>query len=559
MKNWSVCASVFVALTAFASATEPPKLILQITVDQLRGDLPARHYDRFGDGGFRYLIDKGIWYTNARHAHANNETIVGHATLATGAHPSQHGMVGNVWFDRERGGLRYNIEDARYPIIGSKELVDKDTEIDPTQAVSRSDGRSPAAILTSTFSDELALFYGGKSKIFGVSVKDRGAVSMAGHAGKAFWFSKPTGEFITSTFYYDAYPAWVNKWNKKRMADSWHQKSWTLSGDSSAYLFGDSDDRPYETDLAGFGRTFPHSFGDKTGKYYTTLLTVSPAGDELTSDFAKTIIENESLGADEIPDYLSVSFSSTDYVGHMFGPSSLEQEENLIRLDRTLADLFSFVDKKVGLKNTLIVLSGDHGAPEAPGYLNELGIEAKYVDVESFDKKPAIDALKKEFGIGEELIQRYFPPYVYLNQDIIAKRNLDLNQVQNAVAAELEKFDGVSLAVPSHRLSTGNVPNTPLFTAVSNNFNRRRSGDIYVVLEPHSFINDLEGLTVTSTHGSPWSYDAHVPIIFAGAQVDAQRIARPAFTIDVAPTLTAYIGTKPPSGSEGEPLMEVFD
>ncbi len=551
-------AATLLSFHAVAQPMEPPRLILQVTVDQLRGDLPARYYDRFGDGGFRYLMDEGTWYANAHHAHANNETIVGHTTLATGAHPARHGMVANVWFDRESGALTYNIEDSRYPIIGGKVLVDKDTEIDPTQAVSRSDGRSPAAIITSTFSDELAMHYGGQSKIFGVSVKDRGAVSMAGHAGKAFWFSKPTGEFITSTFYYDAYPDWVTAWNEKRMVDTWHETSWELMSASATYLFGDRDDRPYETDLAGFGRTFPHPYGGKAGKYYTTLLTISPAGDELTLDFAKTVIESERLGADDVPDYLAVSFSSTDYVGHMFGPSSLESEENILRLDRTLADLFAFVDKKVGLKNTLIVLSADHGGPEAPGYLNELGIEAKYVDVDAWDKVPAIEALKNRFGIGEELIETFFQPYLYLNRKVIAERGLDPAEVENAVAAELEKFDGVALAISSKRLLRGEVPDTPIIEAVMNNFNPLRSGDIYVVFEPHCFINDFDGLTVTSTHGSPWTYDTFVPVFFAGAKVPAQRIVRSTQTIDVAPTLSAYVGAKPPSGSVGAPLAEVI-
>ena len=444
-------------------------------------------------------------------------------------------MVANVWFDRERGGLRYNIEDSRYPILGSGEFIDRKTEIDPTQKMSRSDGRSPAAIITSTFSDELALFYGGQSKIFGVSVKDRGAVSMAGHAGKAFWFSKVTGEFVTSSFYYDSYPEWVNEWNGKRLVDGWHEKSWELMNDPETYLFGDRDDRAYEIDLAGFGRTFPHPYGDKTGKYYTTLLTISPAGDDLTLDFAKTAIEREELGADAVPDYLSISFSATDYVGHMFGPSSLEAEENILRLDRTLADLFAFVDEKVGLENTLIVLSADHGAPEAPGYLNELGFQAGYVDPGSWDKAPAITALRNRFGLGEELIETYFHPYLYLNRDAIAERGLDLAEVANAVAEQLVKFDGVSLAIASERLSLGLVPEAPAIRAIINNFNPLRSGDIYVVFEPHSFINNMDGLTVTSTHGSPWTYDTFVPIFFAGAGVTAQRIVRPTQTIDVAP------------------------
>ena len=335
---------------------EPPRLVLQITVDQLRGDLPTRYYDRLGEGGFRYLLDSGVVFRNAHHAHANTETIVGHATLATGAHPSGHGMIGNLWFDRETGYTTYNVEDARYPLLTVGADVDADTEIDPTQRAARSDGRSPSAILVSTFSDELRSHSNGRSRAVGVSVKDRGAISMAGHAGTAYWFSKATGEFVTSRYYLDEYPDWVIEFNSRKPAQRFANTAWALLHDQDSYLFGDSDDRAWETDVAGFGRTFPHSFGDGSSRYFTTWLTLSPAGDELVLDFAKQALVNESLGADSDTDYLSVSFSSTDYVGHVFGPSSLEGEDNILRLDRTLAELFEFVDEHVGLDNTLIVL-----------------------------------------------------------------------------------------------------------------------------------------------------------------------------------------------------------
>ena len=275
----------------------------------------------------------------------------------------------------------------------------------------------------------------GKSKIFGVSVKDRGAVSLAGHAGKAFWFSKAGGEFVTSSYYYDEYPEWVKAWNAGKPAQAYAGKSWELMQDSSKYLFGDSDDREYETDFPGFGRTFPHPYGEADDKYFTTRLTLSPAGDELTLDFAKALIDNEELGQDEVPDYLAVSFSSTDYVGHVFGASSLESEDNLARLDRTLAELFAYVDEKVGLENTLIVLSADHGQPEIPGHLHELGIHnAHYFDTDALDKAPAIAALKERFGLGEELIEAYNQPYLYLNRELIREKGLDQAEVEQAVA-----------------------------------------------------------------------------------------------------------------------------
>ena len=196
----------------------PPRLVLQITVDALRGDLPQRFDKVLGEGGFRYLVDKGVHYTDAHYRHANTETIVGHTALATGTVPAAHGMVANVWFDREQDRLVYNIEDPDYHLLTAGADVDRKTEIDPTQRAARSDGRSPANILASTFGDELAVHYGGRSKVFGVSVKDRGAVSMAGHAGKAFWFSKKSGEFVTSSYYYEQYPAWVTEWNAGKPA-----------------------------------------------------------------------------------------------------------------------------------------------------------------------------------------------------------------------------------------------------------------------------------------------------------------------------------------------------
>lgn len=536
----------------------PPRLVLQITIDQLRGDLPFRYYDRFGEGGFRYLIEQGTVYRDAHHAHANTETIVGHTTLATGAHPSAHGMIGNLWFDRESGFTTYNIEDARYPLLSTGAGVDRETEIDPTQLAARSQGRSPAAIMVSTFSDELAISTAGRAKIFGVSIKDRAAVSMAGHAGKAFWFSKATGEFVSSTYYYDTYPEWVDLWNAKRLPFAYGDTQWDLTRPRSTYLFGDADDRPWETDLAGFGRTFPHDFGSADGPYFTTWLTTSSAGDAITLDFAKVLLAEEELGQDDVPDYLSISFSSTDYVGHLFGPSSLESEENLLHLDGLLADLFAYVDELVGLERTLIVLSADHGGPEAPGYLLELGIPSGYVEPDDWDRDPAISALKERFGVGEELIETYEHPYVYLNQAVLAQRGLDPAEVERAIAEELVKFPGVALAVSSSALREGSVPEMPLTRAIMNNFSPTRSGDVFVVFEPQWFINDFDGLVVASTHGSPWRYDTFVPVMFAGAGVPAQTVHRRVYTIDVAPTLADYLGTGVPSGAAGTPLVEVF-
>jgi predicted AlkP superfamily pyrophosphatase or phosphodiesterase len=546
-------------LGASVHADKQPKLVLQITVDALRGDLPSRFAHVLGDGGFRYLMEQGIYYTNAHYRHANTETIVGHVSLATGSMPAAHGMVANVWFDRELDRLAYNIEDAKYRLLTAGADVDRKSEIDPTQKAAKVEGRSPDNILTSTLSDEMAIHFAGKSKIFAVSVKDRGAVSMAGHAGKAFWFSKANGEFVTSSYYYDEYPGWVNAWNAHKPAMAYSGKSWDLTHPAEKYMFGDADDRAYETDLAGFGKVFPHAYGKADDKYFTTKLTLSPAGDELTLDFAKTLLDKEQLGQDAVPDYLSISFSSTDYVGHVFGASSLETEDNLVRLDRTLADLFAYIDEKVGLDNTLIVLSADHGQPEVPGHLHELGIDnAHYFDTESLDKTPAIEALKKQFGLGEELIEAYFHPYVYLNYQQIREKGLDQATVERAVVSELIKFDGVAYAVSSTALRTNRLPDNLLTRSILHNFHPKRSGDIYLVFEPNVFINDFDGLTVASTHGSIWRYDTFVPVIFAGAGLSAAKVSRLVAPYDIAPTLAARLKIKTPSGAIGMPLHEVL-
>lgn len=538
---------------------ESPKLVLQITVDQLRGDMPTAYLDKMGKGGFKYLLSEGIVYKDAHHNHANTETIVGHSTLATGALPAVHGMIGNVWYDDKLQRLVYNVEDSNYPLLSANADVNQKTEIDPTQRTAKSSGRSPSNIQVSTFSDELMIASNGKAKVFGVSVKDRGAISMAGHMGKAFWFSKKSGEFVTSEYYYDKYPQWVSTWNEEKPVKKYHNKTWQLSQPKSNYVFAKQDDQTWETKFPGFGNVFPHQYGEMSNPYFNTFLTLSPAGDELTLDFAKAVVNNEKLGQDDITDYLSVSFSSTDYVSHIFGPSSLEAEDNMLRLDRTLANLLSFIDKKVGLKNTLIVLSADHGAAEVPAYLSTLGMKTALVSPKTWDKKPSMKALKKQFGFDNALIKSYFHPYIYLDRDLIARRKLSLEQVQKAVAAEVSKFDGVALAVTSTDIESGNTPQNYLHKLVVNNHSKNRSGDIYVVLEAHRFVADMEGLTVASTHGSPWGYDTFVPLIFAGFGIDDDVVYERVSTTDIAVTLSSAMGIKPPSGAEGNILKEVLE
>lgn len=270
MKRWlSVAIGVFALSTSPAipqTPDKPVRLVLQITVDQLRGDMIERYSAGFGEGGFRRLLDEGLVFANAHHRHANTETVVGHTTLATGTDPAIHGMVANVWLDRTSGELNYNVQDEDYPLVGEGAGVDVATEIDPTQRLATTQGRSPRSIQTTTVSDEIALSLGPESRVYGVSVKDRGAITLAGHTGTAYWFSKSGGRMVTSTFYMDDYPDWVNAWNAKGVPASYANTSWELLANKSEYLFGESDDQPWETDFPGFGRTFPHPYGPADGK-----------------------------------------------------------------------------------------------------------------------------------------------------------------------------------------------------------------------------------------------------------------------------------------------------
>ena len=562
LPGWSVVVLLLlgssVAVAGETGTTEPVRLVLQITVDQLRGDLPGRVLDRLEPGGLRYLYEQGIHYANAHYQHANTETIVGHATLGDRgtAGGSRHGGQclagsGDGGVDLQRRGSelsaafgecrrRSSDGDRLHPEGGNDRgaLTDGAAGVDLLGRARRPHRR--------------------QSKIFGVSVKDRGAIALAGHAGKAFWFSKSSGEFVTSRYYYDRYPEWLDAWNREQRPHRYSGESWELSRPVESYVAGAADDRPWETDFPGYGNVFPHAYGEADSKYFNTLLTLSPAGDELTRELAEAVLVNERLGQDEIVDYLSVSFSCTDYVGHFFGPASLEAEDNLFRLDRTLAGFLALVDEKVGLDHTLIVLSADHGGPEVPGYLASLGLQADYVDPKSWDRAPGLAALKAEFGIAEELIATYFHPYVYLDLDLLAQKGLDPAEVASAVAVEVGKLDGVSVAVSSYDLALGRVPDTSQVRSILNNYHPQRSGDIFVVFEPHRFINDLDGLKVASTHGSPWSYDTFVPIVFAGPGIAHQTVHRSVAPTAIAGTLAAFLGFKAPSGAVGDVLVEVL-
>jgi len=349
------------------------------------------------------------------------------------------------------------------------------------------------------------------------------------------------------------YPQWVRTWNDRRVAKTLAGRQWTLLLDRSRYLFAENDDRPYEVDLKGYGRTFPHAFGTANHPLFFTRVVVSPEGDRLLLDFGKKLIQAEGVGQDEVTDYLSISFSSVDAVNHFFGPSSLENEDTVIQLDRTLTDLFHFIDKEIGLNHTLIVLSADHGMAEMPEYAKELGYDAGRIysdEVLSHARELSADLYD-----NQDLVKDFFRPYLYLDRAAISERGLDHSAVAEAIANGLAKMLGIGGAIPSHNLEKQN--SSPQTEAILHNYHRQRSGDIYVFQQPYWFM--FERGAIGAMHGSPWAYDTHVKIIFSGPGIKATKVHRLVHPVDVAPTLSALVGLSPPAAAQGEVLVEVVN
>lgn len=539
----------------------PPRLVVQIVVDQLRSNIPLMYEHRFGEGGYRVLLD-GTWYTHARHPHATTETVVGHTTLATGTYPARHGMIANSWYDRAHDRTQDSVDDPATTLIGT----DKP-------------GSSPRMILTTTTSDELRLMTSMRSKVFAVAGKDRAAIPLAGHAGKAYWFTTSTGEFVSSTYYNSTYPTWVTRWNADKAAhvDRYLGKTWALSEPQDRYVYqfnnniypkGSLPEAAMEflVNPAGFGRTFPHTYGREPGTNYYTTLIISPAGDELVIDFATQLLEEEHLGERPDTDYLAIGLSSTDIIGHWFGPMSMESEDNQLRLDRSLARLFAAIDRKVGLQNTLLVLAGDHGmSPAYPETLAELGIVTGTVSADEV-KQTAVAAVSAKYPRCAECIRAFHFPNLYLDYPKIAAAGVSRDDVTAVAMAAVSAMPAILLTVPAPDLRVASPTGDPeLMTAIRRSWHPTNSGDVYVVQRPGWQINDTpasgeapSGVDSLLQHGSPWAYDTYVPIAFAGAGVAKQMIHRGVLTVDVAATLAAWLHTALPSGAVGEPLWEVL-
>ncbi len=510
-----------------------PKLVIGIVVDQMRWDYLYRFADRYGTGGFNRLLNKGFSCENSLVPYTPTYTAPGHTCIYTGSVPAIHGIIGNNWYSRLLKKSWYCTADSTvFPVGGS------------------SAGKmSPVNMWTTTVTDELRLATNFQSKVIGIALKDRGAILPAGHAANAaYWFDDSTGNFISSSYYFNALPNWVNNFNSKKLPDTYLQKNWNTLFPLSTYKQSTVDKEDFEVSNSKMTNTFPHITAGIEKNKYNTLRT-TPSGNTITIDMAKAAIEGERLGQSAANcDFLAISFSSTDYVGHSFGPNSIEIEDTYLRLDKEFAAFFAYLDKTIGAGQYLLFLTADHAAAHVPAFLKEHNVPAGAAEDSTIENQ--LNAiLKRQFNL-EKGVEKVTNFQVYLNREI------SMNEVENvkqAVIKELLSFPFVSMAVDLQHLSDATLVE-PIKKMMTNGYNQKLSGDVQFVYKPHWFDGSNKG----TTHGSWNPYDSHIPLLWYGWGIKAGKSNKECYMTDIAPTLSAMLHIQMPSGSVGHVLTEVM-
>ena len=516
---------------------EQPKLVVGIVVDQMRYDFLYRYYDKYSPNGFKRLMNEGFNCRNNHYDYAPTVTAAGHAAIFTGSIPAINGMIGNEWFNQKTGKVVYCVEDSSVRTVGSD---------------SKAGLMSPKNLLVSTITDQLKIANNFQSKTIGIALKDRGSILPAGHtANAAYWFDSKNGAWITSTFYMNNLPQWVNDFNGLKMPQKYMAEGWKTLLPIEQYTESVADDQPYESKLSGEkASTFPHELAAQAGVNLLEVIRTTPFGNTLTKDFALAAIQNEKLGKSAKTDFLTVSFSSPDYVGHAFGPNSIEIEDTYLRLDRDIAEMLTSLDNSIGKGNYLVFLSADHGVADVPGFAQSQRIPAGVYDG-GLSMKEIKSALKTAFGEGE-FIRAEDNSQLYLNQDIMKDKKVSYAQIHEIVRQTLLKRDDVADVVDLHNLANSTLPDYQL-NYVKNGFNPRRSGDIMIVLNPSWFAGRKQG----TTHGSLYRYDTHVPLLFFGWKVKAGETTLRTNISDISPTVADLLNILEPNGSVGNVISGV--
>jgi predicted AlkP superfamily pyrophosphatase or phosphodiesterase len=531
-----------------------PRLVLLIVVDQFRYDYLERFGDLFVANGFRRLMREGASWTQSNYDHMPTYTAPGHGTMMTGAYPAESGIIGNEWLDRASGKRITSVTDETVKLLGggANEIAS-----------------SPSRLMASTVGDELRLATNDRAKVIGISVKDRSAILPAGrHANAAYWFSPTTGNMVSSTYYFKQLPAWVNAFNAARPADKYFGAKWERLLPESEYLKrAGPDSPPWETVTStGDTNAFPHTIiGGATAPNTTFYwaLDYSPFTNEILVSFAEQAIENEKLGQDDDTDVLTVSFSANDYVGHRYGPYSQEAMDAALRVDQQIAKLLDFVDAHVGLSNTLIAFTADHGVAPIPEHAAAIGLGGGRIQAAdlfgTIDKAlsaryPSADYLLR-FKEGNTTREWLINSNLYFNYDALRRDKVNVDEFSQAVCAAAVTVPGIARCFTRTQLMRGATSITdPIERRALHGFYPARSGDAVLVTEPFKYLAE----TLTATHGSPYSYDTHVPTIIMGPGVIAGRYLEAASPTDIAPTLAALLRITPPSNSVGRVLIEAL-
>lgn len=520
--------------------TAKPKLVVGIVVDQMRPDYLIRYQDHFTEGGFKRILKEGFYNKNTHYNYIPTYTGPGHASVYTGTTPAVHGIIANNWYDQELKRSVYCAEDTSVNTVGSD---------------SDNGEMSPHRMLSTTITDELRLKSNFQSKVVGVAIKDRGSILPAGHTPTgSFWYDKTNGKFISSTYYSETLPEWVDTFNAKKVANQYLDSTWNTLFPIEEYLHSTADDMPFE---AGLGDkespTFPYNLkelrGDKGGY---GLLPATPYGNSITTDMALAAIEGEEMGADEITDFLALSYSSTDYVGHGFGPRSIELEDTYIRLDREIERLLNTLDKKVGKGNYTIFITADHAVAEVPAYMQMKKIPADY-----YYWKEYVEAINKGLSSiygKEEWVEYFTNEQVILDKALIASKKIDIEEVRAKIVEIALTLKGVAEAYSASDMQKTQYSNK-LSSALQMGYNFRRSGDVLLVLEPGWFHRSSSG----TTHGSGYNYDTHVPLLWYGAGIPSGESYKRRNITDIAPTLAFLLETGLPNGATGSPILEILE
>lgn len=543
MKKYSSIAACLFALQLFAqtpaktsSTVIPtkPKLVVGIIIDQMRYDYIYRYWNKFGNDGFKRLVNEGFFCRNTNYNYVPTYTGPGHTSVYTATTPAVHGIIANEWYDKSTGKNIYCAEDQTVTGVGTTANEGK---------------RSPVNMLTTTITDELRISSNMKSKVIGVALKDRSSILPAGHtANAAYWYDGSIGSFISSTYYMKELPQWVQDFNKQERAQKLLSQPWNTLLPIEQYMESVADDNKYEFIAKGETRpVFPHNLPElMKANGGLNLIRSTPFGNTLTKEFAIETIKNENMGKSAATDFIAISFSSPDYVGHSYGPNSVEQEDDYLRLDKELAELLTFLDTQIGKNNVLLFLTADHAAPEVPNYLKDLKIPAGYVD-----EKKMVDTLKQFLfnTYGDSLVISFTNQQVFLNHQYIDAKKLSLQQVQEAAAAFLQPLNGVAEVITAHTM------NNTAFTEgvrylMQKGYNAKRSGDVLVNFMP----GWVEYMPVGTTHGSPYSYDTHVPLIFYGWNIKQGSSAEQVYITDVSATLAMMLNIQFPNGCTGKPI-----